>query len=163
MPCWVAIAPLMGGTTGWRHTEFTGRHPKTIRSPHRAITSAKAVKRSIVSPRARSRWPFPCVASGSDRSKFGSARSNRSGTHSTVRPQLLLPSRPVSTDGRPRKLAASGRTGSERDQSHISGVRTSGGLRRDREISERNRRNYGEPPRNRTENPQIKSRIRRSK
>jgi len=50
---------------------FTGRYPKTIRSPHRSITSAKAVKRSIVSPRARSRWRFPCVASGSDRSIFG--------------------------------------------------------------------------------------------
>ena len=40
-----------------------------------SITSAKAVKRSIVGPRARSRWQFPCVASGSDRSKFGPARS----------------------------------------------------------------------------------------
>ena len=56
-----------GQCTGWRHTESTGRHPKTIRSPHRSITSAKAVKRSIVGPRARSRWQFPCVASGSDR------------------------------------------------------------------------------------------------
>ena len=25
MPCWVAIAPLMDSTAGWRHTEFTGR------------------------------------------------------------------------------------------------------------------------------------------
>src|SRR6187455_456738 len=66
MPCWVAIAPLMGSTTGWRHTESTGRYPKTIRSPRPSITSAKAVKRSIVGPRARSRWQFPCVASGSD-------------------------------------------------------------------------------------------------
>src|SRR5262249_3273138 len=61
----------------WRHTEFTGRYPRTIRSPHRSITSAKAVKRSIVSPRARSRWQFPCVASGSDRSKFWPARTTR--------------------------------------------------------------------------------------
>ena len=38
-----------------------------------SITSAKAVRGSIVSPRARSRWQFPCVASGSDRSKFGPA------------------------------------------------------------------------------------------
>src|SRR5688572_21742673 len=67
MPCWVAIAPLMDSTTGWRDTEFTGRHPKTIRSPHRSITSAKAVKGSIVGHRGRSRWQFPCVASGSDR------------------------------------------------------------------------------------------------
>ena len=67
MPCWVAIAPLMESTTGWRHTECTGRYPKTIRSPHRSITSPKAVKGSIVGPRARSRWQFPCVASGSDR------------------------------------------------------------------------------------------------
>ena len=67
----VAIAPLMDSTTGWRHTESTGRHPKTIRSPHRFITSAKAVKRSIVGPRARSRWQFRCVASGSDRSNSG--------------------------------------------------------------------------------------------
>jgi hypothetical protein len=65
---------------------------------HRSITSAKAVKRSIVSPKARSRWQFPCVASGSDRSKFGPAKSNRSGTHSTVRSQLLLPSRAVWSD-----------------------------------------------------------------
>src|SRR5688500_7503350 len=72
MPPSVAIAPLMNSTTGWRHTEFTGRHPKTIRSPHCSITSAKVVKRSIVSPRARSGWPCPCVASGSDRSRFGS-------------------------------------------------------------------------------------------
>src|SRR5688500_9428233 len=67
MSCWVAMAPLMDSTTGWRHTDFTGRYPKTTRSPHRSITSAKAVKRSIVSPRARNRWQFPCVASGSDR------------------------------------------------------------------------------------------------
>src|SRR5436309_15656712 len=80
MPCWVAIALLMESTNGWRHTDFTGRHPKTIRSPHRSITSAKAVRDSIVSPRARSRWRFPCVASGSDRSQFGPARSNRRGT-----------------------------------------------------------------------------------
>src|SRR4051794_40294488 len=84
MPCWVAIAPLMDSTSGWRHTEFTGRYPKTIRSPHRSITSAKAVKRSIVSLRARSRWQFPCVASGSDRSQFGPAKPNRSETHSSV-------------------------------------------------------------------------------
>src|SRR5919198_3588405 len=66
MPCWVAIASLMDSTTAWRHTESTGRYPKTIRSPHRSITSAKGVKRSIVGPRARSRWQFPCVASGSE-------------------------------------------------------------------------------------------------
>ena len=54
-------------------TEFTGQYPKTIRSPHRPITSPKAVKRSIVRRRARSRWQFPCVASGSDRSRFGPA------------------------------------------------------------------------------------------
>jgi hypothetical protein len=48
---------------------------------------AVAVKRSIVGPRARSRWQFPCVASGSDRSKFGPARSNRNGTHSSVSTQ----------------------------------------------------------------------------
>ena len=58
---------LMDSTPGWRRTDFTGRHPKTIRSAHRSTTSAKAVKRSIVSPRARSRWQFPCGASGSDR------------------------------------------------------------------------------------------------
>src|SRR5687768_6619271 len=81
MPCWVAIAPLMDSTTGWRHTEFTGRYPKTIRSPHRSITSAKAVKRSIVGPRARSRWPFPCGASGSDRcaSRSDELRPRRGG------------------------------------------------------------------------------------
>src|ERR1700752_5263440 len=62
------------------------------RFDHRcSITSAKAVKRSIVSPRARSRWQFRCVASGSDRSTFGPARCNPSGTHSTVSSQLLLP------------------------------------------------------------------------
>src|SRR4051812_47274042 len=67
MPSWVAIALLMESTNGWRHTAFTGRHPKTIRSPHRSITSEKAVKGSIVSPRVRSRWPFPCVACGNGR------------------------------------------------------------------------------------------------
>src|SRR6185503_18160398 len=85
MRCWVAIAPLMDSTRGWRNTDCTGRYPKTIRSPPRSITSAKAVKRSIVSPRARSRWQFPCVASGSDRRKFGPARSNRSGDSFDVR------------------------------------------------------------------------------
>src|SRR5262245_5443602 len=70
MPCWVAIAPLMDSTTGWRHTECTGRYPKTIRSPHRSITSAKAVKGSIVSLKARSRWRYPCVASESNRKKL---------------------------------------------------------------------------------------------
>src|SRR5262245_59499350 len=67
MPSWVAIALLMESTNGWRNTDFTGRHPKTIRSTHRSITSAKAVKPSIVSPRARSRWRFPYVASESNR------------------------------------------------------------------------------------------------
>src|SRR4051812_36557018 len=77
MPCWVAIAPLMESTTGWRLTDFTGRDPKTIQPPHRSITSAKAARPSIVSPRARSRWQLPCVASGSDRSEFGRARTTR--------------------------------------------------------------------------------------
>src|SRR4029453_8615458 len=85
MPCWVAIALLMESTIGWRHTESTGRYPKTIRPPHRSITSAKAVKRSIVGPRDRSRWQFPCVASGSDRSKFGPARTTRMNDRTRVR------------------------------------------------------------------------------
>src|SRR5215510_5421420 len=66
MPCWVAIALLMESTNGWRHTGFIGRYPRTIQAPHRSTTSAKAVKRSIVDPRARSRWRFPCVASESN-------------------------------------------------------------------------------------------------
>ena len=49
----VAIAPLMDSTTGWRHTESTGRYLKTIRSPHRSITSLKAVRRSIVWPQGQ--------------------------------------------------------------------------------------------------------------
>ncbi len=49
-------------------------------------------------PQGQKQMAFPCVASGSDRSKFGPARSNRSGTHSTVRSQLLLPSRVVFSD-----------------------------------------------------------------
>src|SRR5262245_44048968 len=90
MPSWVAIALLMESTSGWRHTEFTGRHPKTIRYPHRSITSAKAVKRSIVGPRARSRWQFPCGASGSDGSKFVGARTtgSRPNVSEGVEPRL---------------------------------------------------------------------------
>ena len=28
MPSWEAIALVMESTTGWRHTDFTGRHPE---------------------------------------------------------------------------------------------------------------------------------------
>ena len=60
------------------------------------------------------------------------------------------------------KFAASGRTGSERDQSAVSGVRPTAG--RGAIVKFRkNLKESGEPPRNRTENPQIKSRIKRSK
>src|SRR3954465_15250406 len=81
MPCWVAIALLMESTTGWRHTESTGRYPKTIRTPPRSITSAKAVKRSIGELRATSRGQFPSVASGIDRAN-NRAREN----HADQRP-----------------------------------------------------------------------------
>jgi len=60
--------------TDCRHTESTGRYPRTIRPPHRSITSAKAVTRSIGGPSARRRWLFPCVASGTDRSKKSGPR-----------------------------------------------------------------------------------------
>jgi hypothetical protein len=61
-----------------------------IGSPHRSITSAKAVKRSIVSPKARNRWQFPCVASGSDSSKFGPAEDRGPAQDVHVYLQLVI-------------------------------------------------------------------------
>ena len=53
-----------GRYDGWRHTVSTGRHPKTIRSPHRSITSAKAVKRSIVGPGPEADGSFRALRQG---------------------------------------------------------------------------------------------------
>ena len=93
MPCWVATVPDGQYARLEAHGIYwTASDNDPITAPYLQLRQ-KAVKRSIVSPRARSRWLFPCVASGSEGSKFWSARSNRSGTRSAARSELLLFSR----------------------------------------------------------------------
>ena len=63
-----------GQYNGWRHTESTGRHRSPIRTAHRSITSARAVRESLVTSKAGSRWHFPSGASAHDGSTAGPAK-----------------------------------------------------------------------------------------
>ena len=70
--------------------DSTGRHLKVNRAEHGSTILVKPA--FLLIAMARRRWHFPCVALGSNRSTFG-PEINCSATHSTVRPQLLLPCR----------------------------------------------------------------------
>ena len=50
-----------------QRTTRTGRHQTTTLAAPRITTSARTDKLSIVSPKARSRWLFPCGVSGTGR------------------------------------------------------------------------------------------------
>ena len=61
----VAIAPLHGIRTARDHSgDFWTASENPTRPPHRSTTSAKAVKRSIVSPRAKQNGEFRALRQG---------------------------------------------------------------------------------------------------